>query len=46
VGSSAVITAPATPGRYYLFLAENDGIFSDNSGAFMVAVTFPAPGGC
>jgi hypothetical protein len=42
-GSSVTLTAPsATPGPYYLFLAENDGYFDDNSGAFTVT----AQGGC
>ena len=40
VGSSATLTAPAQPGIYYLFLAENDGAFDDNSGAYTVTATW------
>lgn len=36
VGSIATLTAPAGPGPYYLFLGENDGVFTDNSGSYEV----------
>lgn len=46
IGTSATILVPtATPA--YLFLAENDGIFSDNSGSYRVTLTVasvPEPG--
>lgn len=38
VGTSERLTVP-TRAHAYLFLAENDGEFHDNSGAFTVAVT-------
>jgi len=40
VGSDAVVTAPIGPGRYFLYLAENDGIFADNAMAYSVTVTY------
>lgn len=42
VGSSATLDVPTGPAAY-LFLGENDGIFSDNSGAYSVEVTYMAP---
>lgn len=41
VGSYAELTAPDTQNNF-LYLAENDGIFSDNAGAYHVKVTFCA----
>jgi subtilisin-like proprotein convertase family protein len=38
IGTNAVLTAPLDPGDYYLFLAENDFDYTDNSGAFTVNV--------
>jgi hypothetical protein len=46
VGTSATIIVP-TAMPAYLFLAENDGIFSDNSGSYRVTLTVvavPEPG--
>jgi hypothetical protein len=40
VGSNGVLTSPPGPGRYFLYLAENDGIFSDNSLAYLVTVSY------
>lgn len=43
VGSAAVLSVPVGPA--FLFLAENDGIFSDNSGHYDVTVNaVPEPG--
>lgn len=39
VTTSASIAAPTTPGAWYLFLGNNDGTFSDNSGDYTTAVT-------
>jgi hypothetical protein len=46
VGSNNVLAAPSGPGPYFLYLAENDGIFSDNSRAYSVTVTYTQPAGC
>ena len=43
VGSHAILYAPANPGTYYLFLAENDGLFDDNAGAYTVTATWTVP---
>jgi hypothetical protein len=40
VGPSATLVAPAGPGPYFLFLGENDGGFSDNSGAYSVTASW------
>jgi hypothetical protein len=40
VGSAAELVSPAEPGRYYLFLGENDGNFIDNGGAYEVVATY------
>jgi hypothetical protein len=45
VGASIVLTAPSSSGEYFLYLAENDGNFSDNGGAFSVTATFDTPTG-
>jgi hypothetical protein len=46
VGSSIVLVAPSAPGSYFLYLAENDGIFSDNSRAYSVTVTYTQAAMC
>jgi hypothetical protein len=46
VGSNNVLAAPSGPGPYFLYLAENDGIFSDNSRAYSVTVTYTQPAAC
>ena len=44
VGSNRNLVVPDGPAAY-LFLAENDGVFTDNSGAFNVTInTVPLPG--
>jgi hypothetical protein len=40
VGSAVDVVAPAEPGRYTLFLGENDGNFVDNGGAYEVVATY------
>ncbi|MEZ4269334.1 MAG: hypothetical protein R3F39_23495 [Myxococcota bacterium] len=40
VGSAAELVTPDEPGRYYLFLGENDGNFVDNGGAYEVVATY------
>ncbi|MGP6087709.1 VPLPA-CTERM sorting domain-containing protein [Antarctobacter jejuensis] len=42
VGKSATLIVP-TAVSAYLFLGENDGIFSDNSGAYSVAIDYASP---
>lgn len=42
VGTSNSFIAPTGPAAY-LFLAENDGVFSDNSGHYDVTITFTPP---
>ena len=37
VGTNALLTAPSTPGDYYLFLAVNDTDYSDNFAAYRVS---------
>jgi hypothetical protein len=46
VGSNSVLVAPFAPGSYFLYLAENDGIFSDNSRAYSVTVTYTQAATC
>jgi hypothetical protein len=46
VGSNIVLAAPSEPGSYFLYLAENDGKFYDNSGAYSVTVTYAQDGAC
>ncbi|WP_245853316.1 VPLPA-CTERM sorting domain-containing protein [Maliponia aquimaris] len=42
VGTSATLIVP-TAASAYLFLGENDGIFSDNSGAYSVTIDYMSP---
>jgi hypothetical protein len=42
VGTSATIVVPNAVSAY-LFLGENDGIFSDNSGAYSVVIDYTTP---
>lgn len=46
IGSNATLTAPSTIGDYYLFLADNDGNFSDNGGAYEVVATWDGASTC
>jgi MYXO-CTERM domain-containing protein len=39
VGSSATLSAPTSPGPWHLFLGNNDGVFSDNSGDYTTTIT-------
>lgn len=46
VGAGATLTAPAGTGPYYLFLADNDGIFADNGGAYSVTASWADEDDC
>jgi hypothetical protein len=46
VGSSATLNAPSAAGDYYLFLAENDGAFTDNTGAYSVTASWTPMASC
>ncbi len=46
VGSNIVLAAPSEPASYFLYLAENDGKFRDNSGAYSVTVTYTQDAAC
>jgi hypothetical protein len=47
VGPSASLVAPsAGPGPYFLFLGENEGGFTDNSGAYSVTATWSPQASC
>jgi hypothetical protein len=46
VGSTIVLVAPAAPGSYFLYLGENDGMFSDNSAAYSVTVSYAQSAPC
>jgi hypothetical protein len=42
IGTSATISAPTTPGPWFLFLGNNDGTFSDNTGDYTTTMTVSA----
>lgn len=49
VGSAATLTAPTAPSlstEFYLFLAENDGGFGDNAGAYSVSASWTQKATC
>lgn len=44
VGSANNLVAPTGSGSFYLFLADNDGVFEDNPPQYFYTVTVPVPG--